>query len=429
MANRIKGWLCAGLALLSITCILPAARGAEGKKLKALIIGVDGMRADAFEQADAPNLHALMKKGAYSDRAQAEGITVSAPNWSSIMNGVHIDKHGVYSNNYKSDTLKDYPDFFTYLERYNSKLNTVRLITWNDFHDKQPTGADIDLYHNMGNHGDQVMADKAAAILAGKDPEVKVDPDVLFIYFGSVDETGHGHGFSPESPAYMKAIATMDRQAGELLRAVAARPTRGQEQWLILMTSDHGGALDRQHGGTTEDRRTIPFLVGGDAAAPGTIFPAPMNVDVAATVLTWMGVPIDAKWNLDSHAVGLKPSAPPKVAYGTNVIFNGDAEYDGGIPQAKRTSFDLYASGWRDDEPGGITMLNYAEAGAGGNDLTAAKAEGGNVGQHFFAGGPSASPISRMTQTIDLSALKAQIDAGRVQGTLSALLGGWGGAQ
>ncbi|MBY0261086.1 MAG: alkaline phosphatase family protein, partial [Phycisphaerales bacterium] len=87
-----------------IACaVLAVAAGASGSQAavrKVLIIGIDGLRPDALAAADAPSIDALIADGAYSAAAQAEDITISGPGWSSMLTGVHRDKHGVTGNSF-----------------------------------------------------------------------------------------------------------------------------------------------------------------------------------------------------------------------------------------------------------------------------------------------------------------------------------------
>lgn len=67
---------------------------------------------------------------------------------------------------------------------------------------------------------------------------------------------GHYHGFSPESQPYREAFFEMDAYAARILKAVKNRSTYGQEDWLILISTDHGG-LRLTHGGQSVYERTV----------------------------------------------------------------------------------------------------------------------------------------------------------------------------
>ncbi|MDH5589361.1 MAG: alkaline phosphatase family protein, partial [Gemmatimonadota bacterium] len=121
---------------------------------------------------------------------------------------------------------------------------------------------------------------------------------------GNPDEASHEHGSI--GPEYREALATADTQVGRLWAAVRARPTFAGEDWLVLISTDHGRRADGGHGGDTPEERTIFFLAGGPAAAHGGLIDPVHVVDVAVTALTHMGVVIDPAWNLDGKAVGLR---------------------------------------------------------------------------------------------------------------------------
>ena len=67
----------------------------------ALVIGIDGVRSDAFELASTPNIDRLSDEGAWTLDAstQLEADTMSGPGWTSILTGVDADKHLVDGNN------------------------------------------------------------------------------------------------------------------------------------------------------------------------------------------------------------------------------------------------------------------------------------------------------------------------------------------
>ena len=78
----------------------------------------------------------------------------------------------------------------------------------------------------------------------------------------------------------------------------------GQEDWLIIMSSDHGRREDGGHGGESPEERTIPFLIsGGSVTVPFS--EAPRIVDVAVTALAHLGVELDPAWGLDGIVRGI----------------------------------------------------------------------------------------------------------------------------
>lgn len=412
--NRV----CYVLMALAITPALagppvPARQRDPIKKL--LVIGVDGLRADALEAADAPYVHALIAGGCYSNDGQSEDLTFSGPNWATILHGVHRDKHNVTSNDYGGGRLALYPDFLEYLEWHDRSLVTVRITTWDQIYLKQPTGADIDIFQNHSGNGDAKGAADAARLLTGSHPEYAVDVDAMFVYFADVDEAGHSHGFSATSAGYLAAIARTDARIGQIVDAIESRPTYPLEDWLFILTSDHGGAPDGSHHGNTPEKRRIPFIVSGPSAARGAPFPQPKAVDVTKTALAFMGAPIPA--DLDGNVVGLQATARPRPRLGVNLIFNGDAEYDRGFSDSQP---DQYLSGWDDPGPDQVTSVVYGAPGYPG----VGPSEPPDRGQAFFMGGQA--PVSTLTQNIDIAGMAARVDTGTLRFTLSGWLGGYG---
>ena len=68
---------------------------------KVLIIGIDGTRSDALQDANTPNIDAILFNSFFTYEAWHHGITISGPSWSSILTGVEYTKHGVRDNTYQ----------------------------------------------------------------------------------------------------------------------------------------------------------------------------------------------------------------------------------------------------------------------------------------------------------------------------------------
>ena len=75
---------------------------------------------------------------------------------------------------------------------------------------------------------------------------------------------------------------------------IEQRPQRAREEWLVLITSDHGGPIDSTDHANNRDPEvhTIPFILAAEGVAAGLELGVPTLYDVAPTVLAWMGVPV-----------------------------------------------------------------------------------------------------------------------------------------
>ena len=302
-------FLCALCALL-FQCI-PAAAAEPARKV--LYIGIDGTRFDAIEKAATPNLDALVANGVHSptclilgDRYQ-KNDTISGPGWSSILTGVWADKHGVHDNSFKGRMYGDYPHFFARLKEVRPDAKTASFVTWKPIAEHITSAADVTENFEDKDHGvaDYDRYDNQATDAAVKHL-TEANPDALFLYIGQVDVAGHAHGFHPSVPEYIAAIERADKLVGRVLAAVKSRKSFAQEDWLVVVTSDHGGKGTGHSGGHKTPEILNSFLiVSGAAAKRGTFDQQVYLVDAPVTVLAHLGVKPKDEWKLDGRAVGL----------------------------------------------------------------------------------------------------------------------------
>jgi predicted AlkP superfamily pyrophosphatase or phosphodiesterase len=298
-SQRITPSIALSISMIMITGVIAGgARAGEETHVrnKVLLIGIDGCRPDALARAKAPQLHELIREGAFSDKAQTGDIPISGPGWASMLTGVWRTKHGVFNNDFVGAQWTQYPHFFRRIKEVQPKAYTASIVHWGPIETRIVAGADLSTQFRK----DAKVADEACRLLT------EGDPDVLFLQFDEVDAAGHRYGFHPSVDRYRMAIEQTDAYVGRMLQAVRSRKTFSRENWLILASTDHGGA-DRDHKTNIPANRTIFVIVSGPSAIKGAIEPAPSIVDVAATALIHLCGSIDAKWDLDGKPVGLKP--------------------------------------------------------------------------------------------------------------------------
>ncbi len=301
--------------VLAALCLwTPAVGRAESPRKKALFIGIDGCRTDALKSARTPHIDSLIRDGAFTENTDILGPrstgadTVSGPGWSNLLTGVFPDKHGAKDNKFHGTKYKEFPHFFARLKEARPKAFTASFVTWEPIYSRITTAADVSVVFETDKHDyrtyDAQAKGKACETLATK------DPDAVFLYFGNVDETGHQKGFHPTVPEYVAAIEEVDAHIGDVLRTIERRPTYADEDWLILVGTDHGG-LNKDHakGHNTPEIRKVFLIVSGRSAERGLIESPTYQVDLPVTALAHLGVAADPKWKLDGRVVGLKTAA------------------------------------------------------------------------------------------------------------------------
>jgi hypothetical protein len=384
-------------ALFPLVLLIGTALSQAQLTNKVLIIGIDGTMISALAVARTPNLEALKSNGCYTVRAVTHPVTHSAACWSSMFTGVWGDKHLVNdpNNSFTGNNFARYPSFFQRLETFNANLNTVCFARWAPLLTVVPE-ADVKT----------AFSSDAAITVETCRQLTNGNSDVLYTILLDVDSAGHSYGWGPTITNYVKAIETADGQVGEMIKALYARRTYTNENWLVIVLTDHG-----EHDNPDPEKSRVTWhIVAGPSAARGVMWPSPSIVDLCATVLTHIGVPIDPAWNLDARLEGFPL---PPTRYGTNLIFNGDAD---AISGADNYATNRGIAWWFDISS---TTLGMYGSNANFPSLTAPGPE--NRGTNFFLGGTTNGFI---TQRIDLSDLSGDVDDPGIKFGLSGWFGG-----
>ena len=293
---KIKTILLSGLIFGSLL---------SGQNKKLLFIGIDGCRPDALTQAQTPNIDGLINGGIYINDALCSingQPTVSGPGWSTMITGVWFDKHGVSDNSFSGSNFDEYPPFNVLMEESGQEYHTASFIMWTPIH-TQIFGGTMD-YNELHSTYDGSVAQGAADYLST--PTL----DVLFLDFDDVDVAGHSYGFSPDVNQYINAIENVDEYIGWVIDAMENRPTFENENWLIMITSDHGG-IDYSHGGQTIEERQIPIILSGPLVSEETLPEQVYLTNMVSTLLHYFGIENNCDWQLDGVSMGLNPTEFP----------------------------------------------------------------------------------------------------------------------
>jgi hypothetical protein len=277
---------------------------------KTLIIGMDGVQLQHYEQLGADT---NLRKRLFYGKAYTGGITgraseqatVSGPGWMTLLTGVWANKHGVVSNN---ESLRVDPEFPSLFKRLRDALPNAYLssvVNWS------PINTAFLLEDAQGNNvresglSDEQVTARTLEILEN------TPADFTFIQLDEPDEAGHASGFGP---AYQFALRETDDRLGRLLDKVAARADKNpQEDWLVIVCTDHGRDYwGSGHGGVTEQEKTI-FIASNkplneelnqpsipeDNPGPNNLYGYAAQTSVAPTVLRHMGLDLLPEWKLD----------------------------------------------------------------------------------------------------------------------------------
>ena len=391
---------------------------------KVLLVFIDGFIPAAISTSDTPVIDSLLADSAWSLTARAESTTISGSGWSSFLTGVHWDKHRVNDNNFTNPNYTDYPHIFARVKETFPAAVVGGCQSWEPIETGLvlPAEPDFSAFHNYYDYSDDYWDQGSADTLCAQEVvgfAAEGDIDLLVMMFAELDGVGHESGFGAEYATYQAMLAKTDNHIGQIVEAIEARPSYPDEDWLVIVSTDHSGEPELHHGANIPEHRLIPFIMSGPSVATGEIWPPPQTVDIVPTALYHLGVQSEESWNIDGVVVGFEPTSAPIAQLGENLIFNGDAEYERGY-EGYDSVPDAWIPGWYD--PGYLTVVQYDSLGG----YPSASGPGpDNRGPNFFAGGWTDAD-TYASWDIHVSSLATAIDAG-VMWTLTGWLGGYVG--
>ena len=247
---------------------------AEGKtEKKVIVIGYDGGRADALSLIDENGeggISYLLATGGQAAINYCGGVnypaintqdTSTAPGWCSILTGQWADVHGITGNGIEKSN--DNLTLLTSSVEDGLTDSSAFYVSWNGHFNGDDT-----TYIQEKNYIDEkglnvtfLDADDDAGTLANTLADINSAEcsDFIFSILEHPDHAGHDTGFSLNNPDYSQAVAASEADARTIINAIEARPTYETEDWLIIITSDHGG-FNTGHGAMTIQER-MTFIV------------------------------------------------------------------------------------------------------------------------------------------------------------------------
>lgn len=176
-----------------------------------------------------------------------------------MLTGGWADYNGIDDNGQTKD-----PDVKTFLTKIAETGRAVSFTTsWREHTatSYQPdivsaieTGLPAEYTHQIDDAATYYQVLSYVAKSQGAEKTAQEDPDAIFFTFEHTDHAGHDTGFGNQNEAYVEACRTADSWGYEIIKTIEARSTYAQEDWLIIISTDHGGT-GTSHGGQTPFER------------------------------------------------------------------------------------------------------------------------------------------------------------------------------
>jgi arylsulfatase A-like enzyme/Flp pilus assembly protein TadD len=318
MARAASAVLLTAAVLIAGCSRKPPAPPAAGANV--LLVTVDTLRADRFDAARMPRLHALGAEGLVYEEALSS-VPLTLPAHCTILSGREPLHHGVRDNG-AAALPSDVPTLATLLKGRG-----------------YATGAFVGAYvldrrfglaRGFDEYDDHVerLAEGSSVLESERRAEVVVAAATAWIARQDVPFFAWVHVYDPHAPydppspfreqhagrPYDGEVAYADHWLGRLVDAARGRSSAGL---LLAVTGDHGEGLgdhgERTHGlFVYQSTLRVPFVLAGPGIPRGERRRGPARaVDLVPTVLGRLGVPAPPGDGVDL----LGPSAAQGEAY------------------------------------------------------------------------------------------------------------------
>jgi hypothetical protein len=213
---------------------------------KVLVISIDGLTGTELQTVAPTNIAILQKNSKYSYNTLKTAS--DAAGWVSMLTGTGFSKHQISNDNFeRGQTGNDdhapivsYRNVFDYVTQYKS-VKTAFVTPW----------ANLRNYMRNADFSPVVTTD-----LAVKDSTVSILNNqaglgTMFVNFREVEAAGATGGYLASNANYKNAIVKADEYVGNILTALKARKNFANEDWLVILTSNHGGSSANPTNGFT----------------------------------------------------------------------------------------------------------------------------------------------------------------------------------
>ncbi|MDO6490025.1 MULTISPECIES: alkaline phosphatase family protein [unclassified Cellulophaga] len=340
MENKIKYVVFVMCLIVQVGFTQQTHKAIKNKKVVFVI--VDGISTDMLQKAPTPFLDSIANIGSYTKAyvggkkgGYSQTPTISAVGYNSLLTGTWVNKHNVYGNSIKKPNY-NYPTIFkVFKDEYPSKKTAI-FSTWLDNRTKLIEGEsetkNVELdYAFDGFELDTInyphdvykqyikKIDNDVAVEAAR--YIKTDaPDLSWVYLEYTDDVGHGLG---DSPQLDDAITYEDALVGKIRNAIKIREAKFNEDWLLVVTTDHGRSPKdgRHHGGQT-DRERATWIVTNKKNTNNYFKNETLAItDIYPTMLRFLNIDVskDIAYEIDGT-----PFIGEVDAYGLSAVKEGD---------------------------------------------------------------------------------------------------------
>ncbi|MDD6253759.1 MAG: alkaline phosphatase family protein [Candidatus Cryptobacteroides sp.] len=281
----------------------------ESPVRKAVYVVIDGVPADMIERLDLPNIQEIASKGSYG-RSYVGGTvghydetpTISAVGYMDILTGTWVNKHNVPGNS-NLEPNYNYWSLFRIAKEQDREVKTGLFSSWTDnrtvlIGEGKPDtdsltidyvfdgyDADYDSFpikeHELRIFDIDEHVSKMAALCIRNEA-----PDLSWVYLWYTDDAGHIFGNGSIFDEFTKLA---DVQIGRVWDAVKYRESNYNEEWMIIVTTDHGRDYKGYHHGGQSERERTTWIAANRPMNERMASGKCAATDINPSICKWMG--------------------------------------------------------------------------------------------------------------------------------------------
>ncbi|RYG17783.1 MAG: hypothetical protein EOO07_10355, partial [Chitinophagaceae bacterium] len=205
---------------------------------KVLVISIDGLTGAELKTIAPPAIEELKKTGKYSYDLTRGAVANDAASWASMLTGTSYGKHNIEKDDFLPTPSSDshdvptvYRNMFDYILQYKS-LKTAVVSPW----------ANLRNYLKIADFNPIVSTDLAVKDSTLNLIKAQTQVGAIIVNFRDVLAAGANGGYLATNDTYKNAVLKADEYVGNIVAAVKARKTYANEDWLIIITTNHGGS-------------------------------------------------------------------------------------------------------------------------------------------------------------------------------------------